>query len=102
MTTLVFKLSMPNRNSWNGGWSGEDREYNIVKNFGRSKKAKDKAEKLLEKESFYYNFGDGWGASVSVRQVDAAGARKARKLSDGFCGYDWMVSSIVSHGEIRA
>jgi hypothetical protein len=31
MNKVVFKLSMPNRGSWNGGWSGERRNYIIKK-----------------------------------------------------------------------
>jgi hypothetical protein len=50
---------------------------------------------------YHYNFGDGWAAGVSVRTVDAAEARKLRRKSDGFSGYDWMIDSIVQHGEIR-
>lgn len=100
--TLVFELSMPNRGSWNGRWSGEGRCYCIVKNFGSSKKAKARCEKLLEKRSWYYRWDDGWGASVSVKAVDPATARKYRKNSMGFCGYDWMVTSILAHGAICA
>lgn len=97
MATVVFTLSMPNNNSWNGS----ECSYNIVKKFGRTKKERAKVDGLLEKGSFYYNFGDGWGASIAVEEVDAAGARKARKQSQGFCGYDWMVTSILRHGDIR-
>ena len=24
-----------------------------------------------------------------------------KKKSDGFCGYDWMIESIIKYGEIR-
>lgn len=47
---------------------------------------------------WYYSFGDGWAASVSAR-VMSKGERSSR--SDGFCGYDWMVRSILTHGDIR-
>jgi hypothetical protein len=50
--------------------------------------------------SYYYNFGDGWGASVSVRKVTAAQARKIERKSVGFCGYEWMIDSIIRDGEI--
>lgn len=100
-TIIVFVLSMPNRGSWNGGWSGSEEQYNIVKNMGTSKKANEKAEALIEQGDFSYCFGDGWRASVEVKLVDNAGARKARKISKGFCGYDWMVRSILYHGDIR-
>lgn len=99
---LSFELSMPNVGSWNGKWTGADRIYAIVSNFGRSKKATEKAQKILDQKYYRYDFGDGWAASISVRQVDAKEAAKIRRKSCGFAGYDWMVRSIREHGEIRA
>jgi WD40 repeat protein len=64
MTIICFELSMPNVGSWNGRWSGEGRCYARICKFGRSKTTKEQAAKILAGESFYYNFGDGWGASV--------------------------------------
>ncbi len=98
---LSFELSMPNVNSWNGKWSGEGTLYAIVKNFGRSKKADDKAQNILDKGYYHYNFGDGWSAGISVRQVDTKEAAKLRRKSSGFCGYDWMVKSIEENGTIK-
>ena len=98
---LCFELSMPSRNSWNGSWSGEGNYYAIVKNMGRSKKAVKKAEDILKKGYYRYNFGDGWAAEVSIRQVNSEEVTKIRKKSKGFCGYDWMVDSIVSKGRIE-
>ena len=97
---LCFKLSMPGVNSWNNQWSGQGKLYAIVKNMGSSKKAEEKAAKLVEARSFYYNFGDGWAASISVERVDPVEASRLRKRSQGFCGYDWMVGSILTYGEI--
>lgn len=99
--TLVFTLSMPGRASWNSRWSGEERSYCIVKSFA-SKKAKDKAAKILERGYYSYGWSDGWRAGINVKQADSAGARKARKNSQGFCGYSWMVTSILEHGAIYA
>lgn len=96
---LAFTLSMPNNNAWNGRWSGEGRLYVIVKRFPDSKKAQEKYAPLIGK-AFYYNFGDGWGASVSVRQVVGKEVTALRKKSAGFCGYDWMVEEILQHGRI--
>lgn len=95
---LSFELTMPNNNSWNGKWSGEGSLYAVVKNI-RSKKV---VQKLLDGGSWYYNFGDGWGANVSVTEVNAQTAKKIRKASKGFCGYNWMIDSIMYHDEIRA
>ncbi len=92
---------MPNNSSRNGKWSGDDRCYAIVKNLGRAKKAEAKGRELLSKGRYHYDFGDGWCAAVSVSEVDAKQARHKRSKSRGFCGYDWMVDSIIDHGVIR-
>ena len=34
-------------------------------------------------------------------KVNAAAERSLMKMSDGFCGYDWMIDSIIKYGEIR-
>ncbi len=95
MKTLQFTLSMPNRGSWNGGWSGEANLYAKVRSFT------DKiAASILAKSSYYYSFGDGWGASIEVKQIDGAESRRVRRKSKGFCGYDWMIDSIVHDGQI--
>ena len=97
---LSFTLSMPNNNSWNGKWSGENNFYAKVINFGRTKKATKEAEEILENGYYYYNFGDGWGAGVTVKEVNAKEAAQIRRKSQGFCGYDWMIDSIREFGEI--
>lgn len=97
---LSFKLSMPGCNSWNGRWSGEDKCY--VKTVALPRTQLAKAERLLEKGYFSYDFGDGWRAGVAVSKVDSREAAKLRKKSSGFCGYDWMVTSIMQHEEIRS
>lgn len=99
---LCFELGMPNNNSWNGRWSGEGNCYARVIDFGRSKKATAVAEQILKEGYYYYNFGDGWGASVTVRQVDSKEAVQIRKKSRGFCGYDWMIQSIKTNGCIKS
>lgn len=88
---ISFELSMPGRNSWNGKWSGQDSLYVIVRKFGK---------KYPKLGSYSYNFGDGWRASIAVREVTAPAAKELRKKSRGFCGYDWMVDSIVRDGDI--
>jgi hypothetical protein len=98
---LAFSLSMPNCASWNGKWSGEGKKYVIVKTF-KSKKAIEKAEKLRDKGYFHYSWPDGWGAGITVKEVDSSQAAKLRKESQGFCGYDWMVSTICDYGQPMA
>jgi hypothetical protein len=87
---LIAELTMPHNNSWNGRWSGENDKY--TKEIKVGKKA---VEKL--KGNYYYNFGDGWGANVEIRE-----AKLREKVTNKFCGYEWMVQSILMHGEIRA
>lgn len=49
------------------------------------------------KPRYTYNFGDGWVAAVSVREA------KAREIpSCRFCGYEWMIDSILKRGAITA
>ena len=97
---LCFELSMPNRNSWNGRWSGEDELYAKVMNLGTSKKSAESGEKLVAGSPYFYDFGDGWTAKVSVRKVDGSESRKTRRKTRGFCGYDWMIKSIRLHRRI--
>jgi len=100
MTTLAFELSMPNVGSWNGKWTGAGTYYAVFRNLGRGKGAAEKAQKLIEKGSFHYNFGDGWSARINVREVSGRELTVLRRRSRGFYGYEWMVSSILKHGEI--
>lgn len=99
MKQLCFKLSMPNIGSWNGKWTGESNLYAIIRKFYAYDN--DKTDKILDKGYFYYNFGDGWGAGVTVTEVKGKEANKIRKHSNGFCGYDWMVNSIINDLEIK-
>lgn len=97
---LVFILSMPNVGSWNGKWSGENDYYARVKSFV-SKIDKEKAQRILKEEYYHYNFGDGWSAGVTIKEVNRNEANKIRRKTKGFCGYEWMIKSIINHGEIK-
>ena len=88
---MSFTLSMPGVKSWNGRWSGEGRSYVRVKSL----------RKPTFKPGYYtYCFSDGWMAGVDVAEIDAVKARKLRKSSAGFCGYDWMINSLLEDGRI--
>ena len=88
---LSFELSIPRNNSGNGKWSGEGECYAQIRSF----------RKNAPKFGYYtYNFGDGWCAGITVREVTSSCAKLLRKQSLGFCGYDWMIDSIVDYGEI--
>jgi hypothetical protein len=91
---IKFTLSMPSNNSWNGKWSGASKNYFLVRSF-RGLNACAKAQEILNHHSFFYNFGDGWGASIRVEECLGRPGK-----SDGFCAYDWMVESILEHGTI--
>ena len=95
---ICFELSMPNRSSWNGRWSGEGTLYAKVVNFANSKAGNATANRILEHKSYYHRWDDGWGASVSVRKVDGKESASIKRRSKGFCGYDWMIDNIRSHG----
>ncbi len=95
---LLFKLSMPNVGSWNNQWTGEGRLYARTRSF-RGKKQIEKAKDLIG--SYFYDFGDGWTACVYVTEISPSDSRKINKNSVGFCGYEWMIDSIVNNGEIK-
>lgn len=39
-----------------------------------------------------------WGANVRMEIIDAGERRRRQKVSAGFCGYNWMIDSIIKHG----
>ena len=96
---IAFELSMPRNNAWNGRWSGDGDTYAIVKSF-RQKPCPNGIE--LVGHRFTYNFGDGWVAAINVREVDRKEAARLRRVSRGFCGYDWMVDSLLRSERIEA
>jgi hypothetical protein len=96
-TKIAFILTMPGNNAWDGKWSGGGRLWAEVRTL-----APGDADRILEKPSYDYDFGDGWYARVSVKSVDADEARALMEKSEGFHGYDWMIDRIISHGKILA
>ena len=85
---------MPNVGSWNGKWTGAENLYCRIRGLSKAK-----AEEL-EGKSFYYRWNDGWGASVECRKVSGNEITEMRNKSNGFCGYDWMIESIIQRGAI--
>ena len=102
MTILCFTLTMPSNAAWNGKWTGDDKLYARTMNMGKGNEAKVKCAPILRQKSYSYFFGDGWVANVEVRVIDAATKAKVERDTRGFCGYEWMIDSIMKHGEIRA
>ncbi len=89
---------MPNVGSWNGKWTGQSSKY-----YRHKTMCKRDAEKIMkgqDRQSWYYNFGDGWGANVSVTIVLSKEKNKREKISKGFAGYDWMIEEIIQYGRI--
>lgn len=93
---VEFRLSMPSRGSWNGDWSGAGRNYVIYRSLSRADATRLLGDRTTE--SWFHRWDDGWAACVTGRLMEPG---ERRQKSDGFCGYDWMVASIVQHGEIR-
>ena len=91
---IVFILGMPNIGSWDNKWSGSDRLYcrTYYDNY---------VPKSLVGNTYYYNFGDGWTASIEVKKLPCKEARKMEEKSCGFYGYDWMIRSLIKNGEIK-
>ena len=96
---VCFNLSMPNVGSWDGKWTGADNLHARVKSF-RSKKDIAMIEEKLGKRSYRYDFGDGWSACVVLTEITQKEANRIKRKSTGFCGYDWMIDSILDFGKI--
>ena len=87
---LIAELTMPNNGSWNGRWSGEKDKYTKV----FTKTDPQKNREFIG--NYSYDFGDGWRANVEVRE-----AQPRERVTNKFCGYDWMITSIKVYGDIR-
>ena len=92
---------MPNRPSWDGGWSGEGRNYSALRELSDEQLAKlfDLAPEGFDlskcRHIWTHRWSDGWVAQVSVRVVPAG---EELPKSDGFHGYDWMIDNILANG----
>lgn len=85
---LIAELSIPYAASWNGRWSGENDNYTVAINVSPKR-----SEKLIG--DYSYRWSDGWCAMVSIRKP-----KLREKVSNKFCGYNWMIKSILDHGQI--
>lgn len=99
---VEFKLSMPGRASWNGGWSGEGKNFAIVRDLSDEDLAKlfDLAPGGVDLTKcvriWTHRWSDGWFAQIRARVVPS-GEELAK--SDGFHGYDWMIDNILANGD---
>ena len=92
---------MPGVGSWNGKWTGDKGNYVIIKKFS-SIKGKLKAKEILGKGDYYYRWDDGWAANIKVKEVTGKESTQLKRISDGFCSYEWMIDSILDYGAIYA
>ena len=100
MTHIVYILTMPNVGSWNGTFTGAGKLYCLVKSY---KNDSDIPAKVLSmKSGYFYDFGDGWGASVKAKKIAVSEKLKYKKESRGFMSYDWMVKEIEEFGRIKS
>ena len=83
MKRIIFKLLLP-------GTGG-------IGNFFRVVRVSDKAAKDLSEKSWCHKFDDGTRLFMSA---EIAPYMKRLPKSDGFCGSEWAVDSIVKHGVI--
>jgi len=91
-TEILFELSLPNNSSV------RDIYARTVKGIARGKNKYPN----LEEKGYYYKFSNGYGAHINVRYVQKNEAKDKMKKSKGFCGYDWMIDSILTKGKIIA
>jgi hypothetical protein len=98
---LSFQLTMPNIGSHNGRWTGQSKQYFHIQS--TSNVNRQSVLDLLdgkESRTFHYSWGDGWGANVKMEIIDGKEAARRRKISSGFCSYEWMCREILEHGKI--
>ncbi len=93
MTRVEFRLTMPDRSSWDNKWSGDGRNYLLVRGVDAALAGQ------LDGQTWSYGWPDGWRAEVSARALPED---ETLRPSQGFCGYDWMVTSILQYGKIYA
>lgn len=91
---VLFRLTMPTCGSWDGTWSGAKDGHFLFRNIPKTK-----AASLIHK-SWKYSWEDGWTAQITAEPSNCHDKRKLIKKTKGFCGYDWMVDSIIEKGTI--
>lgn len=99
MKHIVYILTMPNIGSWDGKFSGEGRLNCVVKSYNKDSSIPEKV--LSMKYGFHYNFGDGWAANITAKEITVKEKSKYKKESKGFYGYEWMITEIEDCGRIK-
>jgi hypothetical protein len=87
---------MPGKASWNGRWSGEDKNYLAYRRLRVPTLERLGLELGATGKAWHHQWNDGWCARIHARIL--AENERPRK-SDGFCGYEWMVDNILVYGD---
>lgn len=95
---LVFELTVPRAGSYNGKWSQADKRHILVRDVPITRYRYKYSD--FDNKTWTYNFGDGWVASIKCTVCDRYVASEYRKISGDFCGYEWMVDSILNYDNI--
>lgn len=99
MIKVQFRLSMPSSPSWNGKWSGEGKNYSVVRELDdaavRALLWIEEDHELAIERTWFHRWSDGWCAGVMARIVPAG---EELPPSLGFHGYDWMIDNLLHHG----
>ena len=90
---IQYTLTMPNKGSWDGKWTGEGICYAVCRRYAK--------DPNFTESNWSYHWDDGWSAKITAKKITAKEASGIRKKSAGFCGYDWMIDSIETNGEIK-
>jgi hypothetical protein len=73
------------------------RDYVLVRDLTAAK-----AEEIMggarDVAHYFHSWNDGWVAQIDCRRL---GPRERDPHTDGFAGYDWMVSNIVAYGSVE-
>lgn len=99
-----WELSLPNIGSWDGKYSGK--RNGMFAYPSRLDRKGEEAKKIQEfidagKSSFRYNFGDGYTAMWTFTVIPTIKEYNQMNRGDHGTRYDWMIRSIMKHGEIR-
>lgn len=95
---VIFELTMPHAASWNNKWSGSESGHYIFKEYPPVAFEKKWKDKVIGE--WYYRWDDGWEAKIKSRVISVEESRKLKRANSGFCGYNWMVDSILAAGRI--
>lgn len=75
-------------------------EYNKCLAIGSASEVKKYGSKITNKGKYIYNWHDEWRTTILVVEVTKVQAQSLRKKSNGFCGCEWMIKSIIKHLDI--